>query len=69
MAKSKGFTTGHDESVGKGSFSNLPQEVIHKEYPPCRNYKSGMLDDTMTDIDDIADRTEGTSRKHVSYQK
>lgn len=69
MAKQRGFTTGHDEAIGKGNVANLPQDVIQHEYPPCRNYKGGMLDDTMTDIDDISSRTEGKSSKHISYQK
>lgn len=69
MAKGKGFTTGHDEGVGKGSHANMPQEVMMREYPKSRNYPGGNLDDTMSDIDSIASMTESKASRHMSRQK
>lgn len=66
---SKAFITGSEPTIGKGKVANLPQEVIQGEYPKCVNYRGPVYDDTIVDIDDIASRTEGRARKHVSYQK
>lgn len=68
MAK-RGFVTGHDEHIGKGDFAGMPKEVEMEQYPPCRNYKGGMLDDTMSGIDDVNTMSERTTSKYISNQK
>ena len=68
MAK-KGFITGHDEHIGKGDFAGMPTDVKMEKYPPCKNYRGGDLDDTMTDIDDVSSRSEGKASKYRSNQK
>ena len=65
---SGGFMEGHDEEIGKGEFANLPQDVKMKAYPKNRGMDTE-LDDTMSDIDDIADEAEGVRRRYVSNQK
>lgn len=67
MAKS--FTTGHNEGIGKGDFSNMPQEKIHVKYPKQANYNSGDLDDTMTGVDETVNRSVGKASKFKSNQK
>ena len=66
---SKGFVTGHDESIGKGQHANLPQETIIKEYPKPSKYRGAMLDDTMDDVDEVCKQAEGKSSKYISNQK
>lgn len=65
----KGFVEGHDQSIGHGNFANLPQEVMMKEYPKNKMLRSGMLDDTITGIDNVISRGEVTTSKHISNQK
>ena len=67
MAKS--FISGHDEGIGKGDFSNMPQEKIHVKYPKQSQYSSGDLDDTMTGIDNAVSRSVGKASKFKSNQK
>lgn len=55
---------GHD----KTSFSNLPQEVHHVEYPYQESVDSD-IDDTMEGIDEVVDHSKGRVKKHPSYQK
>lgn len=66
--KNKGFVVGHDPKIGRGSFANMPQEVIMKEYPKPRHL-GAYLDDTMVDIDEVNDRSIGRAARHESYQK
>ena len=66
---SKGFVTGHDESIGKGSHANMPQEVMMKEYPKSKSYSGPEYDDTMSDIDEICGRSESKRSKYISNQK
>lgn len=67
--KGRGFVEGHDEGVGKGNFANLPQHVVQKEYPKAHMMRGGMLDDTITGIDSVQDRADGTTVRHLSNQK
>lgn len=69
MSRSKGFATGHDEHIGRGDYAGMPKEVKMEQYPPCRNYPGGELDDTMTDIDEIASMSERKASKYRSNQK
>nr|CAB4126338.1 hypothetical protein UFOVP88_12 [uncultured Caudovirales phage] len=65
----KGFVEGHDVGVGHGDFANLPQGVVMKEYPKPAMAREGMLDDTITGVDEV-DRMAGNRRaKYVSHQK
>lgn len=68
MAK-KGFVTGHDEHIGRNDHAGMPKEVRMDDYPPCRNYKGGELDDTMTGIDDVNQIAESKSSRYRSNQK
>jgi len=52
----------------KSSFSNLPQDTHHVEYPKQGQYNSE-LDDTMTGIDEVKSHGEGKIRKYLSNQK
>lgn len=65
----KGFVEGHDQGIGKGNFANLPQEVIQKQYPNNKVLRSGMIDDTITGIDDVISRGEVNASRHISNQK
>ena len=67
--KSKGFVEGHDEGIGKGNFANLPQEVMMKPFPRNKMLKNGMIDDSMTGIDDMISSGEVNVSKHISRQK
>lgn len=67
--KSGGFVEGHKESVGKGSFANLPHDVVMKEYPKSKSMRGGMLDDTITGIDSVQRGSESKSMHHISNQK
>lgn len=69
MKKGKGFSVGHDEKVGKGSFANLPQDVIMKEYPKNKGARGGYMDDTITGIDSVVRGSEAKASKHMSNQK
>lgn len=53
---------------GKGKFANMPQEVMMKEYPKC-DYVRSDLDDTMTNIDMVKDKSVKKAKKYVSNQK
>ncbi|MCE5319442.1 MAG: hypothetical protein LLG04_19010 [Parachlamydia sp.] len=66
---SKGFATGHDEHIGRSDRAGMPNEVKMTDYPPCRNYKGNVMDDTLGGIDEVNSRTEGKSSKYISNQK
>ena len=51
----------------KSSPFNLPQEIVRREYPKQTAFNSD-LDDTMTGIDEAANRGVGKVRKHLSHQ-
>jgi len=69
VRSSGSFVTGHDESIGRGSPANMPQEVIMKQYPASATYGPSFYDDSMTNIDDVNHDAVRTARKHISYQK
>ena len=50
------------------SFAGMPQDVKMVEFPKC-NYYNGNMDDTITGIDDINDRSVGKLKKNISNQK
>lgn len=52
----------------KTSFSNLPQEVHHVEYPKQSQYGSE-LDDSISGIDEVEMHGKGKVKKFVSNQK
>jgi hypothetical protein len=66
---SKRFVEGNDESIGKGSHANMPQDVYMKSYPKSRLGGAVDIDDGMTDIDDVADANASQRNRNVSYQK
>lgn len=68
MARSR--IEGHDESIGKTDFAGMPKEVYMAEYPKSTRLTTDeKIDDSMTDIDDVTDRSEGKRRKYFSNQK
>lgn len=69
MSKSKGFATGHNESVGKGARAGLPGEVKMTDYPKGSHYPDSDLDDTISGIDKINSATSSRASKHKSNQK
>lgn len=46
--------------------SNLPQEVVHKYYPPCDYVDNYYLDDTIRGIDDTLNDNVRTIERHQS---
>jgi len=70
MARSRGdFVEGHDESIGRGDFANMPSELMMREYPKSRMRREGELDDTMSDIDDVQGQAEMKRGRFISNQK
>lgn len=67
--KEKGFVSGHDEMIGRGSFANMPSETVMKEFPKAMSGLAGMLDDSITGVDSSMREGEGKARKYVSNQK
>lgn len=65
----KGFVEGHEPNVGKGSFANMKQDVVMKEYPKRKMGRSVYIDDSMSDIDDVEEKSVSKRNKYVSYQK
>lgn len=65
----KGFVEGHDEGIGKGDFAGMPSELMMKEYPKSRMGRSGELDDSMSDIDDVQSEAESRRSRYLSNQK
>lgn len=63
------FVEGHDESIGKGSHANMPQDVYMKAYPKSRMGRDNELDDSMTDIDDVQEQAASRRNRFVSNQK
>jgi hypothetical protein len=53
---------------GKSGRSGLPQDVIFKDYPKNES-TSGEIDDTMTDIDKVKNKSVGKAKKYISNQK
>ena len=71
MASEKrgGFMEGHEPSIGKGEFANMPKDVKMSQYPKVRLTENENIDDSMRDIDDVDSRAEGKRRKYLSNQK
>lgn len=65
----KGFSTGHNTGIGKGSHANMPPDVQIRDYPKGSSYPGGDIDDTITGIDRVNSMTEKKASKHKSYQK
>ena len=55
------------KSHSKGR-AGLPEEVKFSEYPKC-SYLSGDLDDTITGIDEVKNKSVSKAKKHMSHQK
>lgn len=69
MENRGGFVEGHDPSVGKGDFANLPSEPVMKLFPKNRMHPGGYLDDTISDIDAIQTDSEREIQRKLSHQK
>lgn len=70
MAKSRrGFIEGHDEGIGKGEHANMPKETIMESYPKSRMGRDNMIDDSMSDIDDVQDAAISKRDRNMSNQK
>lgn len=67
--KDKRFAEGHDEMIGRGSFANMPQDVIMKEYPKNKGARGGYMDDTITGVDEVIRGSEGKTSRYMSNQK
>jgi len=65
----RGFVEGHDESIGKGDHAGMPKEVMMKDYPKSRMGRSGEVDDSMSDIDDVQGMNAEKRNRNVSNQK
>lgn len=53
---------------GRGQRSNMPQEVIQKDYPMASHYKGKAIDDTITGVDASISSSESKAQKHLSNQ-
>lgn len=73
MASSKAVMHGESEKEGKywgrGKFANMPTDVTMQEYPKGYKAKSGVLDDTIRDLDRIEDQGASKASKYLSNQK
>lgn len=67
--KSDSFVTGNDPMVGRGSYANLPDQVMMKQYPRSPELRGGYLDDSMDGIDEINAYGERQADRFRSYQK
>lgn len=67
--KKSGFVVGKNPSEGKGSFANMPSEVIMKAYPKAKAGSDREIDDTMVGIDNVVRVAEGKRSKYMSNQK
>ena len=56
------------EKIGSKGRAGLPQDVQFKDYPKCSHVSSDM-DDTITGIDQVKDKSVGKAKKHQSHQK
>ena len=56
------------QEIKSKGFANMPSEVKMKEFPKC-NYYNGNMDDTITGIDSINDKSVGKVKKNISNQK
>jgi hypothetical protein len=64
-----GWDEGHDPMVGRHDFAGLPTEKVMRSYPKGTQLtKNERLDDTMSEIDDVCERSEGKRRKYLSNQ-
>ena len=54
---------------GKGEYANMPGKVEMQEYPKGYKKKSGVLDDTIRDIDRVEDYAGSRASKYLSNQK
>lgn len=66
--KNGGFVTGHDKGIGLGEHSNMPKEVMMKDYPKVRLASDPGLDDTIDRLDDENDQGQGKRRRYISNQ-
>ena len=65
----KGFVEGHDEGIGRNDFAGMPSELMMREYPKARMGRSGEIDDSMSDIDDVEDQGASRRGRYLSNQK
>jgi hypothetical protein len=64
-----GWDQGHDPMVGRNDFAGLPGEKVMKSYPKGAGLtKNERIDDTMSEIDDVCERSEGKRKKYLSNQ-
>lgn len=54
---------------GKGSFANMPQEKIQKDWPKYPYGKGKEINDTITGIDDCVSQMTSKKSKNISNQK
>lgn len=59
---------GHKESWGRGEHSNMPKDLIMKDYPKAHDPREKDLGDTMSSIDREIDQMEGQRGKRISNQ-
>ena len=58
-----------DKSMGKGNFANMPTEVKMTPYKKNAYVTEGQLDDTITGIDEVVERSAKKTRSNLSMQK
>jgi hypothetical protein len=53
---------------GHGEMANMPQEVIKEHYPKARVHGPGVLNDTVTGIDEAISKSESKASRFLSNQ-
>ena len=68
FATGLGVSEAEHAAIGHGEFANMPKEVHMEMYPKSKNYRGGVLNDTITGIDQVSGISEGKASKFMSHQ-
>lgn len=70
MAKASmhGMSEKEGKAWGRGEHANMPKDVSMKMYPKANEFGAGVIDDTMTEIDQTTRSAHSKARKNLSNQ-
>lgn len=70
MAKADmhGVSEREGKAWGHGQHANMPKEVKMNSYPKAHEFGPGVLDDTMSEVDQVQKQAHGKARSHLSNQ-
>lgn len=66
--KDYGVSEKEGKAWGRGEFANMPKDVKMQAYPRGKNYRGGVLNDTITGIDEVSRVSENKAQKNLSNQ-